>query len=385
MKKLVLCGAIAVLSSSAIADIMDARAMARGGTGAALGDDFRSVAKNPALLVNNREEDNYAGALSFGVMASDRDGIADDIEDAGDALDDFEDNQTQQNADAFIAAAKVMDQKGIRVDAGANISVALPFKAMPVALTINNMTAIGATFVYDSADEAYLDQVVLGAQSYDEDQLQSRLDASGYMINEVAFSYANPMDTGDGFLGVINTGVAIKYQDITVIEERVLVNYDSDDLSENEDDYSTFNMDVGFHKTWLENDRLHTGLTLKNILPKDFKGAMGGTLRSRPQLTVGAAYDAGWNRSSIDLDIGESWSLGKQVQGSQFLRFGTEMRLGKHAQLRLGVRHDLADGVDDIATVGIGLSPFGLFNLDITAMAGESDTAGVALQLGMAF
>ena len=67
---------------------------------------------------------------------------------------------------------------------------------------------------------------------------------------------------------------------------------------------------------------------------------------------------------------------------TQFTRVGMELSAGRHFHLRAGYRTDSKSNVSDVVTAGIGITPFDRLNIDISAMLGDGDTAGVGLQLG---
>ncbi len=54
-------------------------------------------------------------------------------------------------------------------------------------------------------------------------------------------------------------------------------------------------------------------------------------------------------------------------------------------QVRAGVRTDLAGNMGDTYSVGFGLSPFNVVNLDIAAFTGDGNTMGASAQLGLRF
>src|SRR3546814_936527 len=70
--------------------------------------------------------------------------------------------------------------------------------------------------------------------------------------------------------------------------------------------------------------------------------------------------------SEANLELLKNNGFG-EVQDTQMLRLGAEIASSKVAQLRAGYVHDLEGNQDDMFTLGFGLSPFDVVNLDIAA------------------
>ena len=72
---------------------------------------------------------------------------------------------------------------------------------------------------------------------------------------------------------------------------------------------------------------------------------------------------------------------------TQYAALGVELDVFSFLQLRAGYRTNMSVSGDDVASIGVGLSPFGL-HVDIAAMANLDEpkkNAGAALQLGFYF
>ena len=106
------------------------------------------------------------------------------------------------------------------------------------------------------------------------------------------------------------------------------------------------------------------------------------TYNLEPVVTAGAAYNGETFTIAADLDLTttERFSRGDE---SQFFRVGAEAGW-EWAQLRVGYQMDMEDGTNDIATAGIGFSPFGVFHMDLSAAAGD-ETYGVVLSTSFTF
>jgi hypothetical protein len=70
---------------------------------------------------------------------------------------------------------------------------------------------------------------------------------------------------------------------------------------------------------------------------------------------------------------------------TQFARLGAEFNAFDWAQMRVGFRTDLEDTRDDLYTLGLGLSPFDVFHLDLTGFIGEQDTYGGLVEIRLTF
>jgi hypothetical protein len=128
-----------------------------------------------------------------------------------------------------------------------------------------------------------------------------------------------------------------------------------------------------------------TAMVTKNLIEKTFKH-QGMEYTSSRQVQVGGGYIAnnGLFVLEAQLDMMPSGDFG-QMKGPQFAAVSAEFNAWGQAQLRIGYRHDLNDAVDDLATLGLGISPFGVVNVDIAFAVGERDTLGMGLNVGMAF
>jgi hypothetical protein len=96
------------------------------------------------------------------------------------------------------------------------------------------------------------------------------------------------------------------------------------------------------------------------------------------------AYNGSTLTGTVDIDLTKNESF-EELDKTQFLRAGIEFNAFDWAQLRAGYRHDLEDTRDDLFTVGVGLSPFKVFHLDLTGMVGENDAYGAALEFRFTF
>jgi hypothetical protein len=106
-------------------------------------------------------------------------------------------------------------------------------------------------------------------------------------------------------------------------------------------------------------------------------------------VTAGIAHRSEYHVVTAELDLTRKDAFGYE-DDTQWLALGAEFDAWRYAQLRLGVRHNLAgnDDNDGIAedtqfTAGLGLNLLGV-HLDLGALYSDADI-GAALELGTAF
>ena len=370
-------------SAAAVADTMNARAFGRGDTGLALGG-FYGALDNPALINASEANDDFGFNLNVGVLAADKDDMLSDAEDVEDGFDDLETmTASSQTTSDLNASMQAMDQKAVRVEAGAAILIAIPNKVLPAALVVRNHTRLAARFDYDDRDEATLAAVGAGAP-YDPEAIESEMRGDGVAISEAGLTLGRAFDSETKF-GPFQVGATLKLQRINVYEyDMKASNYDQDDFTddENMEEHSGFNVDLGVIKPLGEHYAI--AMRIENLVPQDYEGPSGDKYEMGPQVTVGAAMDRGWVKAELDVDANAHEGFG-ELEEVQYVKTGLEFDAFRWAQLRVGYRHDMKDNVEGMATAGIGLSPFGVVNLDIAGMKGSGDSYGALVQLGYRF
>ena len=146
-----------------------------------------------------------------------------------------------------------------------------------------------------------------------------------------------------------------------------------------------------------DNNEWTTGATVKNVIPMDLESAASRPelgeeqrkLKLHPMVTAGIAHRGKFHVLTAELDLTEKEAFGYE-DDTQWLALGGEFDAFGYAQLRAGVRQNLAsndnnNGIEEDTqfTAGIGLSPFGA-RLDIGALFSDADV-GAAIELGAAF
>lgn len=182
---------------------------------------------------------------------------------------------------------------------------------------------------------------------------------------------------------------------------------DSDTFKDTQQDYTRANLDIGASYRFGASEKWMVGLTGKNLLGGEFDYAgvlvtpkksdgtptgapayklEGGSVELNPQFRAGVAYNGEWTSIALDVDLVENDPVAFE-NPTQYAALGVELDVFSFLQLRAGYRTNMSVSGDDVASIGVGLSPFGL-HVDIAAMANLDEpkkNAGAALQLGFYF
>ena len=173
---------------------------------------------------------------------------------------------------------------------------------------------------------------------------------------------------------------------------------DEEDVKDTEQDFSDFNIDVGAAYQFGQDKQWQAGLVAKNIMSKEYEtksneyGPTGALQTNKTkvsldtQIRAGISHTTEWTVVAFDLDLMENDPVAFE-SASQYASIGAEFDLFDTLQLRAGYRTNLSASDSSVASVGFGLSPFGL-HIDLAAMANPSDPekeAGVAMELGFYF
>lgn len=220
--------------------------------------------------------------------------------------------------------------------------------------------------------------------------LQSEINIIAVAISEAVLSFSREFNIKGHDVAI---GLSPKLQRIDVYSYRVGVEdeIEGDDISDFGTDKTGFNLDIGASTQFGFENRGHVGIVVKNLLSQklttiDTDPAKRTTVEISPQLRAGVAYEAwGWVNLAADLDLMENDPIAFE-DGTQFLGMGAEADVLGFMQVRLGFRTNLASSKQEVISGGLGLSPFGLFHLDIGAYANASDPAneaGIVFEAGV--
>ena len=112
--------------------------------------------------------------------------------------------------------------------------------------------------------------------------------------------------------------------------------------------------------TFIKTIQVIKNTTFKNLISDEYQtvidpsSGQSGVYQVDPTITVGVGYETSFMSTSVDVDLLPVKSF-KRFEDSQFLRAGVELNAANWVQLRLGVRVDLEDTRENVATVGFGL------------------------------
>jgi len=225
-------------------------------------------------------------------------------------------------------------------------------------------------------------------------ETQSSLDHITAIRKEIGVAISTRI--GDLAVGVTPKFTRLELFDYSVSNETASESgFNSDDYISN---YEDFNIDVGIAQQ-LENGWT-VGLAARNLIAHEYAGhrmvladendpmsgvmtPTGNSLDLTPTVHLGAGRQEEWWTVAVDLDLIAQEGLLPQLPRDQFLSAGVEVDLAGWGQLRGGYRLNLDDSDRNVASVGIGVSPFGL-HLDV-ALAGNQNEVGAAVQLGFRF
>lgn len=423
MKKLnchqILLAAVAAAPWSAIADsygVFDARTLALGGTGVALGSLTTGHFYNPALTSfhQGHEDRTRDGSHSFHmVLASVSDGartaadaISDDLEgQLSDAIDNLNED-LPETARAGIAAARALDDamrslnnKSINADGYLGYSISLPADLEGGAFFIGSrFVGRGISDIADADFQLLQDYIEVlqfietgGAEGVDHPELrdddgdlidpslriQSSAAGTGALLSELGVSAAKQYPVWGQS---ISLGIAPKVVYLRLFNESWRVE-DGEFQSSGENLTEVyFNLDAGAAVTF--DDVWRVGLAIKDIRSKSVITENGDRITLKPHARLGLAYIGNSLSVGLDADLDKIADL-RQITERQEISLGAEYRLPLGLALRAGYAHDLEGSVDGQISAGFGWE-IGRVHLDL-AYAKRDTAEGAALHLGWAY
>jgi len=237
--------------------------------------------------------------------------------------------------------------------------------------------------------------------------MDSQLEIVAVGVVDLGLSFSREFNIGGEAIAI---GITPKLQKIITYHYADEVDgfddVDADDLEDYKEEYSNFNLDIGASWRFGDNKNWMLGLVAKNLVSDEFEYAdvivtptdtngnitgapyiiKGGKVSLDPQYRAGVAYNGSWVSAAIDVDLVENDPVAYE-SATQFASFGAEFDIFETLQLRAGYRTNMSSSGSDIASLGIGFSPFGV-HIDIAAMANIDDPeseAGAALEIGFYF
>ncbi|OAN89855.1 conjugal transfer protein TraF [Marinobacter sp. EhC06] len=422
LTKLSVAIGLSIATSSALASpqsFMSARSFGMGGTGVAVAAPSDAPAENPAMMAADHHSwnDDFGLTLpSVNVRAADEEETIDQVDDIQDAIDRFDQiDRTSNPEDAQAIAGDLLerldafDGDTLRANLGLGVGFAVPSKKLSVGFfTTGNLTAT-VRGELDENDRQTLQDIVdldpnnpadlaeLQAANLDEDlDSRGRILASG--IVEAGISLAHSLKLNNG--NELQLGVSPKYVELRTFQYTETVSGFEDDEFDGDQyqtDKSGFNLDIGAAYAFGDEKQWNAGIVVKNLIPMELDSAASRpelgeevrTLELNPMATAGIAHKSEYHVVTAEIDLTKKEAFGFE-DDTQWAALGAEFDAFRYAQLRFGVRHNLAsnednDGIEEKTqfTAGLGLNIVGV-RLDLGALYSDADV-GAALELGTAF
>jgi hypothetical protein len=426
----------------------DTRSLGMGGVGVAVGNPGTAPLFNPALLSIAGPNDDFSLLLpAIGIRVADPDKLADSIDKfqaamsvdnltaSANALNTAITTATTTPNSANIAAIAApasststnlqtlstqlatLSNKPITIDGGVSTVIAIPSEKLGVAFYASGSVATGGLFLYNDAPTLQTlstQTACLASAAALPTGTQTEVNTAVAAINacgtNVNFNNAT-LQSGINFrgvalveaglavstfnLGYVSLGITPKIVKAQLFDVPINVNNNNQSSLNGSDyqaNYSFVNFDLGV--ATYDKGAWRTGLVIKNIIPQtlEFKRAInpgttpvatGQTLTLKPLVRAGVSHTTSWSTVALDLDITRNNPAGFE-NSTQYLALGGELNGWDWIQLRAGYRVDLVNSERNVASLGLGISPFGVPHIDI-AVAGNATEIGTSVQLGIHF
>ena len=389
------------IASTAYGEVFSASNSGMGGVGVASSKLDSAAYNNPALLTRpNGSKNTVITIPSLGVEASDKDDVMDTVDDIQVLFDDFEadvqalaDNPTpsnqaraEQSFDEVISTLKAIDDKPITARGSALLSIATRFDNWAFALESRQSFIGNSRLKFDSEDENLLQRAVDNADPSLINDIETKVNASGVVLNETVLSIAKNITVKGQDLAV---GISPKLVEVdTYFYSQGADNFDRDNLDIN--DYrksnSAVNIDVGL--AYFLSDSVTAGIIFRDLMSQEFttvtENDESDEYQTKLSSTLGIALSKPFYSVALDVDLIPKSGF-KSVKESHFVRVGAELDAWGWAQFRAGARVDLNAERENVITGGINLSPYNTVHLGLSGFSGGNNTAGVAADFKILF
>ncbi|BFN13179.1 MULTISPECIES: conjugal transfer protein TraF [Marinobacter] len=412
LSKLSLAIGLSVATTSALASpqaFMSARSFAMGGTGVAVAHPSAAPSANPAMMA----AEQHGWADDFGLMlpsvnarAADEEEVIDQVDDIQDQIEQFEDLKFSNQADAQAKARQLVDnleafdRDTMRANAGLGLGLAIPSNSLSFGFFANASLTATVRGELDENDLDLLNDIANGVRPPATTDLDTELNSRGRIlasaVAEAGISIAHSFMLSNG--NALQLGVSPKYVQLQTFQyTEEISDFEDDDFDsdEYETDKSGFNLDIGAAYAFGAENQWNAGVVVKNLIPMELDSAQNHpseekyTLELNPMVTAGIAHKSDYHVITAEVDLTKKEAFGYE-DDTQWLALGAEFDAWRYAQLRAGVRHNLAsnddnDGIEEDTqfTAGLGLNIIGV-RVDIGALYSSADV-GAALELGTSF
>ncbi|MFP3977351.1 conjugal transfer protein TraF [Marinobacter sp. KMM 10035] len=414
LSRLFIAVGLSVATSSALASpqsFMSSRSFAMGGTGVAIAHPASATSANPAMMAADQHDwaDDFGLTLpSVNARAADEEETVDQVDDIQDSIDQLENAidsanpaEVQRHAGQLREQLAAFDKDTVRANLGLGLAVAVPGKKISVGVFSNGNLTATVRGEYDERDDAVLEDIEDGTVVIPPGQtvnLNSRGKVLASAVVEAGLSFAHALKLNNG--ETLQLGFSPKYVKLQTFQYTETVSgfddndFDSDD---SQTDKSGFNLDIGAAYAFGDEKQWNAGILVKNLIPMKLDSAASRrdlgeevrTLKVGPMATVGIAHTSNYHVVTAELDLTKKEAFGFE-DDTQWLALGAEFDAFRYAQLRAGVRYNLAsnDDNDGIAeetqfTAGLGVNLLGV-RFDLGALFSDADM-GASLELGTAF
>ncbi len=383
-KTFLYCLISALAMAPATAQSNSPRELGMGGTAIASADYLSAGFTNPALLTNySAEKDDDWGIVvpNIGLSLNDRDDLADAIDNFNNTFDLLSAGLgTVDDLSALADSLTALGDKHFSVGVGSGIAIAIPSESFNAALVISTTVEGGGFMDIDPNDITLINGSFGGGIP----AIGSSAVLLASFRTEVGFAMAKEFEIGKR---TFSFGITPKIQNLEILNLVVAAD-DSLDLGgriDNENRFTDDNFNIDLGATTMLNDNVRVGLAARNMMGGTFAGLTGlYNYKLNPTLSTGIAYTNGPITLAADLDLTSTTRFQEiTADDSQYLRIGAETSW-EWAQLRAGYIIDLEDNYANMATAGLGFSPFGVMHLDLAGAVGENSYGG-AFSLSFTF
>lgn len=363
----------------------DARSTGMGGIGASSADYLTAAFHNPALVARYNEDDNVGILLPYvAASAQDPDSIMDLLDDFSDIYDNAD---TSTNPDDVIQALSDLNGNSGHVQVGVGGVIAVPNHLLSFSIYAKSYAD---AFVVADVHEDDLDKDSYLDPNYN---LQSQGVTLGVAIVEGGVAIAKDFKFEQGTFYV---GLTPKYQQVTTINYVVDLNdYEFDDWDDKKYQSEDANFNVDFGVAYAMPQGFVFGLVGKNLIEQSYETVNVKNVQANytlnPVYTASASYNHSLFTVGLDVDLNENerydnfTEISEKSDNTQMAGLGAEFNAWDWAQVRIGYQTDIADTLDDQMTAGLGISPFGVFSLDLAATYSGDEQFGAAIQTAFTF
>jgi hypothetical protein len=386
MKKTLLSLALVAASSGALAnEIFHGRLSGMAGAGYVTGNYSDGVILNPSLAASYGKDDDFAWTGGAGALGADQDDLLDGLDDLvefTDYLSANADNLSEADANELIRLMENVDDKNVGVIVGGNVVIAIPNSFLSLALVTKVSGSLGIYADIDEDDYDQIDAATTSPETFDPESLQSSVIGEGVMVTEIGIALAKNISSNEERQILVGITPKKVYVD-TIVYTATVANYDEDDFDADdytiEDDITS--MDAGIT---VISGGLRYGLSISNLNSQKFRTIDDGTFELATRTTAAIGWSKDWLKAEAAMDLNSvpAFGLGGETQ---MFRAGVEVSPLSWLQLRAGIQRDLEDTVPDAYSLGLGLSPFDVVNIDLVGFSGANEATGAALQFGLRF